>query len=216
MHKFTEDIYLVEWAGGQAAVTLPEHIGISNAGQVREELLPAAAPGTAPRHSRRTCGCSTRSSPACLRWNSACRLPWASPRIQPGSARGKPSTISPASSGRSALSYPLPAASQLRPAHPCGDCPKAGALGADRLRRGPDLTASGRLGAACPGTASGEPVRRPGRGWRDLRADETVALGAVPLMHLRRDDPGGIRCQVSGAAVQLATRRRRRKASSLR
>ena len=29
----------MEWAGGQAVVTLPEHIGISNAGQVREELL---------------------------------------------------------------------------------------------------------------------------------------------------------------------------------
>jgi len=39
MHKFTEDLYPVEWAGGQAVVTLPEHIGISNAGQVREELL---------------------------------------------------------------------------------------------------------------------------------------------------------------------------------
>jgi anti-anti-sigma factor len=39
MHNFTEDLYPVEWAGGQAVVTLPEHIGISNAGQVREELL---------------------------------------------------------------------------------------------------------------------------------------------------------------------------------
>lgn len=39
MHRFTEDPYPVEWAGGQAVVTLPEHIGISNAGQVREELL---------------------------------------------------------------------------------------------------------------------------------------------------------------------------------
>ena len=39
MHRFVEDLYPVEWAGGQAVVTLPEHIGISNAGQVREELL---------------------------------------------------------------------------------------------------------------------------------------------------------------------------------
>jgi anti-anti-sigma factor len=39
MHRFAEDLYPVEWAGGQAVVTLPEHIGISNAGQVREELL---------------------------------------------------------------------------------------------------------------------------------------------------------------------------------
>jgi anti-anti-sigma factor len=39
MHRFTEDLYPVEWAGAQAVVTLPEHIGISNAGQVREELL---------------------------------------------------------------------------------------------------------------------------------------------------------------------------------
>ena len=39
MRRFTEDLYPVEWAGAQAVVTLPEHIGISNAGQVREELL---------------------------------------------------------------------------------------------------------------------------------------------------------------------------------
>lgn len=39
MHRFLEDFFPVEWAGGQAVVTLPEHIGISNAGQVREELL---------------------------------------------------------------------------------------------------------------------------------------------------------------------------------
>jgi len=39
MRRFAEDLYPVEWAGGQAVVTLPEHIGISNAGQVREELL---------------------------------------------------------------------------------------------------------------------------------------------------------------------------------
>jgi anti-sigma B factor antagonist len=39
MHRFVEDLYPVEWAGGQAVVTLPEHIGISNAGQVREQLL---------------------------------------------------------------------------------------------------------------------------------------------------------------------------------
>ncbi len=34
-----EDAYPVEWAGGLAVVALPEHIGASNAGQVREELL---------------------------------------------------------------------------------------------------------------------------------------------------------------------------------
>jgi anti-sigma B factor antagonist len=39
MRRFAEDLYPVEWAGTQAVVTLPEHIGISNAGQVREELL---------------------------------------------------------------------------------------------------------------------------------------------------------------------------------
>jgi len=39
MRRFLEDIYPVEWAGRQAVVALPEHIGISNAGQVREELL---------------------------------------------------------------------------------------------------------------------------------------------------------------------------------
>jgi hypothetical protein len=39
MRRFLEDFYPVEWRGGQAVVALPEHIGISNAGQVREELL---------------------------------------------------------------------------------------------------------------------------------------------------------------------------------
>jgi anti-anti-sigma factor len=39
MRTFLEDFYPVEWAGRQAVVALPEHIGISNAGQVREELL---------------------------------------------------------------------------------------------------------------------------------------------------------------------------------
>jgi anti-anti-sigma factor len=39
MRNFIEDLYPVEWAGGQAVVTLPEHIGISNAGDVRDELL---------------------------------------------------------------------------------------------------------------------------------------------------------------------------------
>jgi PAS domain S-box-containing protein len=34
-----EDLCPVQWAGRQAVVALPEHIGISNAGQVREELL---------------------------------------------------------------------------------------------------------------------------------------------------------------------------------
>jgi anti-anti-sigma regulatory factor len=34
-----KDIYPVRWAGRQAVVTLPERIGVSNAGQIREELL---------------------------------------------------------------------------------------------------------------------------------------------------------------------------------
>ena len=33
------DTYPVRWMGAQAVVTLPEHIDVSNAGQVREELL---------------------------------------------------------------------------------------------------------------------------------------------------------------------------------
>jgi anti-anti-sigma factor len=39
MRNFIGDLYPVEWAGGQAVVTLPEHIGISNAGQIRDVLL---------------------------------------------------------------------------------------------------------------------------------------------------------------------------------
>ena len=34
-----EDTYPVEWTGRQAAVTLPEHVDVSNADQIREELL---------------------------------------------------------------------------------------------------------------------------------------------------------------------------------
>jgi anti-anti-sigma regulatory factor len=34
-----KEIFPVRWAGRQAVVTLPEHIGASNAGQIREELL---------------------------------------------------------------------------------------------------------------------------------------------------------------------------------
>lgn len=34
-----EDTYPVEWNGRQAAVTLPEQVDVSNAGQIREELL---------------------------------------------------------------------------------------------------------------------------------------------------------------------------------
>ncbi len=33
------DIYPVQWAGRQAVVTLPDHIGAANAGQIRGELL---------------------------------------------------------------------------------------------------------------------------------------------------------------------------------
>src|SRR5258708_36878453 len=33
------DIYPVQWTDRQAVVTLPEHIDVSNAGQIREELL---------------------------------------------------------------------------------------------------------------------------------------------------------------------------------
>jgi hypothetical protein len=36
-----EGCYPVQWAGGQAVVALPEHIGASNAGQVRDAPLPA-------------------------------------------------------------------------------------------------------------------------------------------------------------------------------
>ena len=34
-----EDTYPVRWSGRQALVALPEHIDVSNAGQIREELL---------------------------------------------------------------------------------------------------------------------------------------------------------------------------------
>jgi len=34
-----KDSYPVRWVGQQAVVTLPEHIDVSNAGQIREELL---------------------------------------------------------------------------------------------------------------------------------------------------------------------------------
>ena len=39
MAMVPEDAYPVRWAGRQALVALPEHIDVSNAGQIREELL---------------------------------------------------------------------------------------------------------------------------------------------------------------------------------
>jgi anti-anti-sigma factor len=42
-----EVICRVRWTGRQAVVTLPEHIGVSNAGQIRDELLAAIGRGVA-------------------------------------------------------------------------------------------------------------------------------------------------------------------------
>ena len=42
-----EDIYPVRWAGKQAVMTLPEDIGVSNAGQIREQLLSVINRGAA-------------------------------------------------------------------------------------------------------------------------------------------------------------------------
>ena len=44
---FREDAYPVEWTGRQAAVTLPEHVDVSNADQIREELLSVINRGAA-------------------------------------------------------------------------------------------------------------------------------------------------------------------------
>jgi anti-sigma B factor antagonist len=41
------DSYLVQWAGRRAAVTLPQHVGESNASQIREELLEVISRGAA-------------------------------------------------------------------------------------------------------------------------------------------------------------------------
>lgn len=41
------DTYPVRWRGGQAIVTLPEQIDVSNAGQIREELLSVINRGAA-------------------------------------------------------------------------------------------------------------------------------------------------------------------------
>ncbi|GEM_PF-1361533 len=46
----SKDSYPVRWVGLQAVVTLPEHIDVSNAGQIREELLSVINRGAgAPR-----------------------------------------------------------------------------------------------------------------------------------------------------------------------
>ena len=42
-----EDAFPVEWMGHQAVVSLPEHIDVSNAGQIREELLSVINRGAA-------------------------------------------------------------------------------------------------------------------------------------------------------------------------
>ena len=47
--------YPVRWVGRQAVVTLPEHIDVPNAGQIREELLSVINRGAAvPGQSART------------------------------------------------------------------------------------------------------------------------------------------------------------------
>jgi anti-anti-sigma regulatory factor len=113
MRDFIEDLYPVEWAGGQAVVTLPEHIGISNAGLVREELLSVINRGatTLIADLTATVSCDQSGAEAVFRaWQRAAasgtelRLVItrrAGGRLAPSR---KPSTISPASSGRSALS----------------------------------------------------------------------------------------------------------------
>ena len=42
-----DDAYPVEWAGGQAVVQLPEHVGAGNAGQLRDRLLAVINRGAA-------------------------------------------------------------------------------------------------------------------------------------------------------------------------
>lgn len=42
-----EDTYPVRWLGRQSVVTLPEHIDVSNTGQIREELLSVINRGAA-------------------------------------------------------------------------------------------------------------------------------------------------------------------------
>jgi anti-anti-sigma regulatory factor len=42
-----KDSYPVRWVGRQAVVTLPEHIDVSNAGQILDELLSVISRGTA-------------------------------------------------------------------------------------------------------------------------------------------------------------------------
>jgi anti-anti-sigma factor len=43
----SEDAYPVQWMGPQAVVALPEHIGVSNAGLIREQLLSVISRGAA-------------------------------------------------------------------------------------------------------------------------------------------------------------------------
>ena len=57
----------VRWAGRQAVVTLPEHIDVSNAGQVREELLSVINRGDAALIADMTAAPVLR-----LRWRGCC------------------------------------------------------------------------------------------------------------------------------------------------
>ena len=57
-----KDTYPVQWAGGQAVVTLPEHIDAANVGQIREELLMLINRGAAvlivDMTATASCGCA--------------------------------------------------------------------------------------------------------------------------------------------------------------
>lgn len=58
----SKDTYPVQWTGGQAVVTLPEHIDAANAGQIREELLMLVNRGAAvlivDMTATASCGCT--------------------------------------------------------------------------------------------------------------------------------------------------------------
>ena len=76
------DIYPVRWTGRQAVIALPEHIDVSNAGPIREELLSQQPSGSWTTPSARS---ATPPSPP------ATRKPIPHPETMPGNpARGLP------------------------------------------------------------------------------------------------------------------------------
>jgi hypothetical protein len=78
----TSDAYPVQWTGRQAIVALPEHIGRSNAGLIREELLSVADPkGGSDKVKAPSAGLASAGGHGLMRELTSIRVTTGTPRL---------------------------------------------------------------------------------------------------------------------------------------